>query len=83
MGMSNSVQDLSIKKTTNIKIPDQLYNLLVERVPETGATSVDELASRVIEEWAKRRTPLSQRRVRLGAKDEKIVMDRLRALGYV
>jgi hypothetical protein len=68
-----------------VSIQGELYEKLKDRLKESGATSVDELASRIIRDWLTRQTQgaSAQARGRLSKTDEKVVEERLKSLGYI
>lgn len=66
-----------------IKIRDELYSKLEELLGESGASSVDELAARVLRDWLTKEASSSTSKARVSKLDEKIVEDRLKALGYI
>ncbi len=68
----------------SISIPEEVYASLQDSLIESGASSVDELAKRIIRDWlTAKEASARSRRTRLSKTDEDIVQERLKALGYV
>jgi predicted CopG family antitoxin len=66
-----------------ISVSDELYKRLSELLPESGTTSIDELVSRILRDWVSKEGATTAERKRISKSDEKVVEDRLKALGYL
>jgi hypothetical protein len=73
---------LAYKDSKEIAIPSEVYDKLRDRLDKNGASSVDELAARVLRDWitAAEAKPVKNR---ISRADEAIMEERLKALGYV
>ena len=70
------------KKTLTISAG--LYAKLAAMADKAGAESVDELVSRVVRDWiTKESAPKTKAQPGIAPEDEKVVEERLRALGYM
>lgn len=65
-------------------IPLPIYRKLELSVTEEGASTVDDLAARILRDWlTKEVTMRPKREKRVSKVDEKLIEERLKALGYV
>lgn len=68
----------------SVKIPAELYGLLSSKLEQAGATSVDELVSRVVRDWlTKREEGSGRKQAAMSQKDQKVIEERLKSLGYL
>ena len=72
-------------ESSEISIPSEIYDKLQESLSASEASSVDELAGRILRDWLSKKdaTARSPGRRRISKTDEKTMEDRLKALGYL
>ncbi len=68
---------------SRISIPPEVYKRLKESLTSSGASSVDELASRILRDWATASPGGARAKSRVSRTDEAVMEERLKALGYV
>lgn len=71
------------ESSSTIEIASEIYELLKKELVRTGATTVDELASRVLRDWLTVDSPKDREERRLAGVDQEKLVERLKALGYV
>lgn len=71
-------------ESSTITIQSDIYAKLKDLTVLSGAQSVDELASRVLRDWVtKNANKPSPSKGRISRRDEKVMEERLKALGYI
>ena len=74
---------MSDTESPKISIAPQVYEKLKERLSASGASSVEELAGRILRDWVSASGETLRTRNRVSRADETVIEERLRALGYV
>jgi hypothetical protein len=69
----------------SVQVPAALYSKLSDMLGKTGSDSVEELVERIIRDWVSKEAAKGTRAKpsQMTAKDEKVVEDRLKSLGYM